>query len=102
MTTPRRRKVWQHDTENISEDQIRECCHRLGWLIDRFGKDYGEDLFVRIFEKGIFFGKTFYVQLKGTSNIEQYTLGTNILSYGVAVVNLCQWYHNQLPVIFVL
>ena len=27
MTTPRRRKVWQHDTENVSEDQIREGKH---------------------------------------------------------------------------
>ncbi len=63
MTTPRRRKVWQHDTENISEDQIREYFHRLGWEVERFGKDYGEDLFIRIFEEGAFTGKGFYVFL---------------------------------------
>src|SRR6266566_6191032 len=102
MTILRRRKVWQHDTENISEDQIREYCHHLGWLVDRFGKDYGEDLFVRIFEEGVFFGKAFYVQLKGTNNIQQYALRTGVFSYGVEVVNLLQWSRNQFPVIFVL
>jgi hypothetical protein len=102
MTTPRRRKVWQHDTENISEDQIREYCHRLGWLVDRFGNDYGEDLFVRICEEGVFFGKAFFVQLKGTNNVQQYALRTDVFSYGADAVNLLQWYRNQFPVIFVV
>lgn len=102
MTTPRRRKVWQHDTENISEDQIREYFHRLGWEVERFGKDDGEDLFIRIFEEGAFTGKGFYVQLKGTNNIQQYALKAGVFSYGVDIVNLLQWHRNQIPVIFVL
>jgi hypothetical protein len=102
MTTPRRRKVWQHDTENISEDQIREYFHRLGWEVERFGKDYGEDLFIRIFEEGAFNGKAFYVQLKGTKNIQQYALKTGVFSYSVDIVNLLQWHRNRFPVIFVL
>src|SRR5260221_5482694 len=102
MTTPRRRKVWQHDTENISEDQISEYFHRLGWEVQRFGKDYGEDLFIRIFEEGAFNGKAFYVQLKGTNKIKQYVLKTGVFSYGVNVVNLLQWHRNPFPVIFVL
>jgi Domain of unknown function (DUF4365) len=102
MTTPRRRKVWQHDTENISDDQIREYFHRIGWEVERFGKDYGEDLFIRIFEEGAFTGKACYVQLKGTNNIQQYALKTGVFSYGVDVVNLLQWHRNQFPVIFVL
>lgn len=102
MTTPRRRKVWQHDTENVSEDQICEYFHRLGWDVDRFGKDYGEDLFVRIFEEGASTGKSFFVQLKGTNNIQQYALRTRVFSYSVDVVNLLQWHRNQFPVIFVL
>ncbi len=101
MTVPRRRKVWQHDTENISEDQIREYFDRLGWQVDRI-KDYGEDLLVRIFEEGVFTGKAFYVQLKGTNNIKQYALKTGGFNYGVDVVNLLQWHRNKFPVIFVL
>lgn len=102
MTTPRRRKVWQHDTENISEDQIREYFHRLGWEVERFGKDYGEDLFIRIFEGGAFSGKAFYVQMKGTNNTQQYALKTGVFSYSVDGVNLLQWHRNPFPVIFVL
>src|SRR5437773_12167045 len=102
MTIPRRRKVWQHDMENLSEDQIRECFHRIGWEVERFVKDYGEDLFIRIVEEGAFTGKAFSVQLKGTNNIQQYALKTGIFSYSVDVVNLLQWHRNQLPVIFVL
>lgn len=102
MTIPRRRKVWQHNTENISEDQIREYFHRIEWEVDRFGKDYGEDLFIRIFEEGAFTGKAFFVQLKGTNNIQQYALQTGVFSYSVDVVNLLQWHRNLFPVIFVL
>jgi len=80
MTTPRRRKVWQ---------------------VDRI-KDYGEDLLVRIFEEGVYTGKAFYVQLKGTNNIQQYALKTGVFSYGVDVVNLLQWHRNKFPVVFVL
>lgn len=102
MTTPRRRKVWQHDTENISEDQICEYFHRLGWEVERFGNDYGEDLLARIFEEGAFTGKVFFIQLKGTNNPQQYALKTGVFSYKVDVVNLRQWHSNQFPVIFVL
>ena len=102
MTIPRRRKVWQHDMENLSEDQIRECFHRIGWEVERFVKDYGEDLFIRIVEEGAFTGKAFSVQLKGTNNIQQYALKTGIFSYSVDVVNLLQWHRNQFPIVFVL
>lgn len=102
MTDPRPRSVWQHDTEDISEDQIREYFHRLRWKVDRFGKDYGEDLFIRIFERGAFAGKIFYVQLKGTNSLQKYALKMGDFSYEVDSVNLLQWYRNPFPVIFVL
>jgi len=70
--------------------------------VDRFGKDYGEDLFVRIFENGVSTGKIFFVQLKGTGNTQQYTLKTGSFSYVVDLVSLLQWHRSQFPVIFVL
>lgn len=102
MKTPRGRKVWQHDIQNISEDQFSEHIHQLGWEIDRFEHDYGEDYFVRIFEERAFNGKAFFVQLKGTNDPQQYSLKRGAFSYTVDVVNLLQWYRNQFPVIFVL
>ena len=47
----RRRKVWQHDVQKVSEDQLRELLHSLGWEVDPIG-DYGEDFLVRIFHEG--------------------------------------------------
>lgn len=98
----RRRKVWQHDVEAVSEDQLREALHALGWELDRFGRDYGEDLFVRIFHEGNPTGHDFYIQLKGTRNIKQYALKSGALSYPVAVVCLRQWRRFPFPVVFVL
>lgn len=97
----RRRKVWQHDVQKVSEDQLSEFFHSLGWEVDPIG-DYGEDFLVRTFHKGNPTGQCFYIQLKGTRNIEQYALKkSDVFSYGVEVVNLKQWRSFPIPVIFV-
>jgi tetratricopeptide (TPR) repeat protein len=98
------RKTWQHDFEEISEAQftlfIKEV---LRWTVDRFGRDYGEDLFLRIFEDGNPTGHDFYVQLKGTDSIQQYALKNSpSFSYSVDLVCLNQWQGYQWPVVFVL
>ncbi len=98
------RKTWQHDFEEISEAQfsllIKEV---LRWTVDRFGRDYGEDLFIRIFDEGNPTGHDFYVQLKGTDNIRQYELkGSPSFSYSVDLSCLKQWCRFQWPVVFVL
>jgi tetratricopeptide (TPR) repeat protein len=98
----RRRKVWQHDVQKVSEDQLREFLHSLGWEVDPIG-DYGEDFLVRIFREGNPTGQGFYVQLKGTKSVEQYALKrSDVFSYGVEVVNLWQWRRFPPPVVFVL
>ena len=98
------RKTWQHDFEEISEAQftlfIKEV---LRWTVDRFGRDYGEDLFLRIFVDGNPTGHDFYVQLKGTDNIQQYMLKNSpSFSYSVDLACLNQWQVYQWPVVFVL
>ena len=99
----RRRKTWQHDFEEISEAQFSLYVKTLGWAIDRFGRDYGEDLNIRIFEQGNPTGHDFYVQLKGSDNIQQYALTKNkYFHYAVDVINLQQWQRFTWPVIFVL
>lgn len=97
-----RRKVWQHDVQKVSEDQLREFFHNLGWEIDPIG-DYGEDFLVRIFCEGNPTGQSFYIQLKGTRNIQQYALKrTSAFSYGIEVITLKQWREFPIPVIVVL
>ena len=98
----RRRKVWQHQVETLSVDQLTELLHTLGWEADHFARDYGEDLFVRIFDEGNPTGHDFYIQLKGTRNVEQYALKSGVFSYPVDIVCLQQWRCFTFPVIFVL
>jgi tetratricopeptide (TPR) repeat protein len=97
------RKTWQHDFEEISELQLRLLLAKFKWLVDRWGRDYGEDLFVRIFKDGVRTGNDFYIQLKGTDNTKIYELQTSdSFSYPVDLSNLRQWSRLTFPVIFVL
>lgn len=97
------RKPWQHDFEEISEAQFSLFVKTLGWTVDRFGRDYGEDLNIRIFKQGNPTGHDFYVQLKGTDDVQQYALKKqDHFSYSVDVDNLQQWKGYTWPVIFVL
>ena len=56
------RKTWQHDFEEVSELQLKLLLAKLKWLVDRWGRDYGEDLFVRIFQDGVRAGHDFYIR----------------------------------------
>jgi hypothetical protein len=97
------RKTWQHDFEELSEAQLRLLLVRFKWLIDRWGRDYGEDLFVRIFKDGVRTGHDFYIQLKGTDNAKKHELqASNSFSYSVDLSNLRQWSRLTFPVVFVL
>ncbi len=97
------RKTWQHDFEEKSELQLRLFLLELEWIVDRWGRDYGEDLFIRPFKDGIRTGHDFYIQLKGTDDTDQYKLKTtDYYSYSVDLPNLRQWDRVQFPVIFVL
>jgi tetratricopeptide (TPR) repeat protein len=98
-----KRKTWQHEFEETSELQLRLLLDEPKWLVDRWGRDYGEDLFVRIFEDGARTGHDFYIQLKGTDDVEQYGLQTSdAFSYPVDLTNLRQWHRFTFPVVFVL
>ena len=83
----KRRKTWQHDFEEMSEAQLTLFFKEvLGWAVDRFGSDYGEDLFIKVFEEGSTTGRDFYVQPKGTDDIQNYALKKSpVLSYPVSL-----------------
>jgi tetratricopeptide (TPR) repeat protein len=98
-----RRQTWQHIFEERSESQLKDAFGSVGWVVERLKHDYGEDLFGRQFEQGNPTGHEFFIQLKGTDNVEQYRLkrgGT--FSYPIELVNLAQWYSYTLPVILIL
>lgn len=95
-------KVEQHIIEQRSEDQLREAIHDLVWEVDHFGRDYGEDLFVRIFENGNPTGHVFYIQLKGSKKIDNYLLKSGMFSYAFSSKKLNQWRKYPVPVIIML
>ncbi|MBZ0315253.1 MAG: tetratricopeptide repeat protein [Anaerolineae bacterium] len=96
-------KTHQRVIQTKSEDQFTEFIHELGWEIDAPKNDYGEDFWIRVFDEGISTGDAFYVQLKGTDNIEQYLLKTEVTySYSVDVEKLSQWSRSIIPVLIVL
>jgi tetratricopeptide (TPR) repeat protein len=97
------RRTWQHIFEDRSESQLNDAFQSVGWVVERLKKDYGEDLFVRPFENGNPVGHEFFVQLKGTDNIEQYFVDNGkYFSYPIELVNLEQWYTFTLPIILIL
>ncbi|MCP4411864.1 MAG: DUF4365 domain-containing protein [Gammaproteobacteria bacterium] len=97
------RQTWQHIFEGRSEDQLKDAFKSVGWVVERLRHDYGEDLFARPFENGNPTGNDFFIQLKGTDNVEQYHLrDKQTFSYPIELVNLMQWYSFTLPVILII
>lgn len=94
------RKPWQHEQARISEAQFKLLIAIWGWEDDKFGADYGEDLFIRPFINGNPTGHNFYVQLKGTPDISQYLIKNgSVLYYNLDVELLRQWTNYSYPVI---
>jgi tetratricopeptide (TPR) repeat protein len=97
------RQTWQHDFEEKSQLQLQEAFVSVHWRAERMKYDYGEDLVGRPFENGNPTGHEFFIQLKGTDNIEQYQIAEGKqLSYSIELVNLKQWHSYTLPVILIV
>jgi len=97
------RRVWQHVFEDRSESQLSDAFESADWIVQRLRRDYGEDLYARPVENGNPTGQDFFIQLKGTDDVDQYRLRTGEwLSYPVDLSNLVQWHSYTLPVIFVV
>lgn len=96
------RRVWQHQFEDRSESQLSDAFESVGWVVERLRHDYGEDLYVRPFENGNPTCHDFFIQLKGTDDIEQYRISGEWLSRSVELSNLSQWNSYTVPVIFII
>jgi hypothetical protein len=70
-----------HQLETFSLDRLRAVFNRQGWTVEDLQHDYGEDLLVRIFDKGRATPLAFFVQAKATDNIRRYFKpgGTHLL-----------------------
>ncbi|HYT43020.1 MAG TPA: DUF4365 domain-containing protein [Methylomirabilota bacterium] len=61
-----------HEIEDISRRRLRDIFGTCGWVVWDLYPDYGEDFLVRIFTDAIAMHYSFFVQAKGTDNIDKY------------------------------
>jgi len=66
------RRTRSHVLEDHSRNRLREVFVQEGWTVEDLDKDYGEDMFVRIFEGGNTTPFSFFVQAKATDNLQKY------------------------------
>lgn len=98
----RTRHTNEQQQEKISRGQFHTILAKFGWVADDFVNDLGEDIHVRIYEKGASTGIHFDVQLKSTENIEKHRLKSGEISYSFEVKDLEHWDIQGVPVILVV
>jgi hypothetical protein len=92
----------QQKQERISRKQFEEFLETNEWITGSVDPDLGEDILVRIYDKGISTGISFYTQLKSTDNIQKYVLKSGSISYPIKVKDLIHWDAQALPVLLVI
>lgn len=75
---------------------------KQGWTSEEVSRDYGEDLYVRIFEDGDATNKFFHVQSKATSNLERYQKEGGEFSFPFTVNHIRSWLSFRHPVLVTL
>lgn len=92
----------QQQQENISRNQLGEFLESHGFVTGDISPDLGEDILIRIYEKGVSTGISFFVQLKSVNNIEKYTLKSGDISYPFEVKDLEHWAAQAVTVVLVI
>lgn len=89
-----------HALGDKAHNRIRQIFIDADWTVSEIHPDYGEDLFVRIFNKGLSRPLYFFVQSKGCEDITDYLIrGGTIVSYPVSTDHIEDWKHFLEPVI---
>jgi hypothetical protein len=57
-----------HQLESLATTHLESMFREKGWIVERLREDYGEDLFVRIFQRGRATNFSFFVQSKATDS----------------------------------
>src|SRR5438876_3973748 len=92
-----------HEIEDISRRRLRDIFGRFGWLVWDLYPDYGEDFLVRIFTDNIATHYSFYVQAKGTDNIDKYLReGGKYICFPIDVDHIEHWNKFWEPVILTI
>lgn len=97
------KRTRSHQLEDLSRSRLHNAFEEAGWTAEDLAKDYGEDLLIRIFERGRTTPIWFFVQIKATDRIGTYaSKGSNLIHYPVKASHLIHWRKFQQPVIVTL
>ncbi len=92
-----------HINADKSIARITQAFLSAGWSVEELDKDYGEDLFVRIFHNEEATQYTFFVQAKSSQNLARYkTNGGKYIRYPIDISHLDHWTQFWEPVILVV
>jgi hypothetical protein len=93
-------RPYSHNLEARSHNRLHEVFEQPGWVVEDLRNDYGEDLFVRIFEKGKATPFSFFIQAKATNHIERYMhADRKCISYPIKADHFKHWMHFWEPII---
>ena len=82
----------QHVLEDLARARLHRDFASIGWSVEDLGKDYGEDLLVRIFEDGHATPWSFFVQSKATDHLDKIRLNDGLhLAVPLASTHLQHW-----------
>ncbi|MFP2897307.1 DUF4365 domain-containing protein [Corallococcus sp. 4LFB] len=91
-----------HIIEDLSRSRICDVIAReMGWVVESLHKDYGEDLFVRIFKDGRATPLSFFIQAKSSDEVVG-RAGGKWMSVRVKTEHLRHWMDFWEPLFIVL
>lgn len=96
------RRPRSHCLEDEARDHVKRVFHDVGWTCEDLHKDYGEDLLVRIFMDEKATPLSFFIQSKGTDDIEKYRRGKYHFRYRVTREHVMHWAKFCEPIILAL
>lgn len=92
----------QQRQENVSRKQFEAFLEAHEFVTGDISPDLGEDILVRIYDKGVSTGLSFYVQLKSVDSIEKHLLKSGDISYPFEVKDLEHWAAQAVTVFLVI
>lgn|GEM_PF-3614479 len=86
-----------------AENEFVAFLSSYGWLAERVTDDVGEDILIRVLNRGDKpSGITFWAQVKGTDELNNYLDSNGQISYPVPVSKVKTWELSSVPVLFVV
>jgi Domain of unknown function (DUF4365) len=92
-----------HQLADQAINRLHAQFEHHGWTVEDLSKDYGEDLFVRIFENELATPYAFFVQAKATDKIARYLrLDADAFLFPIETGHLRHWVRFSEPVFLTL